>query len=397
MATTTKRRGFQTWAGVAVAAAMLVSAACAQAQDTVKIGQIEAQTGPNAIYGWMGSQGVPMAVDEINKAGGFRVGDKTYKLELISLDTRGDPKEATIQLKRLLEQDKARFVFGPFLSNVFVTVLPYAKQFNGKFLLMGGATRIHDFVGQPDHDFVIRTWNWDAGPNGFGERMVDYLIKTASPKKVAMLFQNDQGGKVLGEIYEPLFKAKGIETVTEYFEPGTKDFTPVLAKLSAFKADYLFPGYADALLYDIVRQATEGNFVRKFFLVRGSLGPGMKNKDGIEDYIVYVPKHFEEAEKRSPKVKQFVEAYKAFYKREFPYDQAPLCSSSCYDHVYMLVNAMQKAGSVEDVGKIRAALLSFTYSGVWTIKFDQRGEQIFDFDIVHLKKGGAIQITHVEP
>src|ERR1700704_5786654 len=127
------------------------AAQLAQAQDVVKIGQIEAQTGTNAIYGWMGSQGVPMAIDEINKAGGLKVGDKAYKLELISLDTRGDPKEATIELKRLLEQDKARFVFGPFLSNVFVTVLPYAKQFNGKFLLMGGATRIHDYVGTPDH------------------------------------------------------------------------------------------------------------------------------------------------------------------------------------------------------------------------------------------------------
>jgi branched-chain amino acid transport system substrate-binding protein len=380
-----------------IATALVLGVAWAstgQAQDVVKIGQIEAQTGPNAIYGWMGSQGVPMAVDEINKAGGFKVGDKTYKIELISLDTRGDPKEATIQLKRLLEQDKARFVYGPFLSNVFVTVLPYAKQFNGKFLLMGGATRMHDFVGTPDHDFVIRTWNWDAGSNGFGERMVDYLIKTAGPKKIAMLFQNDQGGKVLGEIYEPLFKAKGIETVTEYFEPGTKDFTPVLAKLAAFKADYLFPGYSDAPLYDIVRQATEGNFIRKFFLVRGSLGPGMKNKDGIEDYVVYVPKYFEEAEKTSPKVKQFVEAYKAFYKRDFPYDQAPLCSSSCYDHVYMLVAAMQKAGTVEDVGKIRAALLSFTHNGVWTIKYDPRGEQVFDFDIAHLKKGGVIQINY---
>jgi len=382
-----------------VAAAILgvVWNATGQAQDVVKIGQIEAQTGPNAIYGWMGSQGVPMAVDEINKAGGFKVGDKTYKIELISLDTRGDPKEATIQLKRLLEQDQARFVYGPFLSNVFVTVLPYAKQFNGKFLLMGGATRMHDYVGTPDHDFVIRTWNWDAGPNGFGERMVDYLIKTASPKKIAMLFQNDQGGKVLGEIYEPLFKAKGIETVTEYFEPGTKDFTPVLAKLAAFKADYLFPGYSDAPLFDIVRQATEGNFIRKFFLVRGSLGPGMKSKDGIEDYIVYVPKYFEEAEKTSPRVKQFVEAYKAFYKRDFPYDQAPLCSSSCYDHVYMLVAAMQKAGTVDDVAKVRAALLSSTHSGMWTIKYDPRGEQIFDFDIAHLKKGGVIQITRVEP
>jgi branched-chain amino acid transport system substrate-binding protein len=382
------------------ASAVILGAVCAtasQAQDVVKIGQIEAQTGANAIYGWMGSQGVPMAVDEINKTGGFKVGDKTYKLELTSLDTRGDPKEATIELKRLLEQDKVRFVFGPFLSNVFVTVLPYAKQFNGKFLLMGGATRIHDFVGQPDHDFIIRTWNWDAGPSGFGERMVDYLIKAAGPKKIAMLFQNDQGGKVLGEIYDPIFKAKGIETVTEYFEPGTKDFTPALAKLSAFKADYLFPGYSDAPLYDIVRQATEGNFIHKFFLVRGSLGPGMKNKDGIEDYIVYVPKYFEEAEKTSPKVKQFVEAYKAFYKRDFPYDQAPLCSSSCYDHVHMLVAAMQKAATVEDVGKIRAALLSLTYEGLWTIKFDARGEQIFDFDIAHLKKGGAVQITRVVP
>jgi branched-chain amino acid transport system substrate-binding protein len=369
----------------------------AQAQDVVKIGQIEAQTGPNAIYGYMGSQGVPMAVDEINKAGGFKIADKAYKIELISLDTRGDPKEATIQLKRLLEQEKARFIFGPFLSNVFVTVLPYAKQFNGKFLLMGGATRMHDFVGQPEHDFVIRTWNWDAGPNGFGERMVDYLIKTASPKKVAMLFQNDQGGKVLGEIYEPIFKAKGIEYVTEYFEPGTKDFSPVLAKIANFKADYLFPGYADAPLYDIIRQATEGNFIRKFFLVRGSLGPGMKNKDGIEDYIIYVPKHFEEAEKTSPKVAKFIADYKAFHKRDFPYDQAPLCSSSCYDHVHMLVAAMQKAGSVDDVGKVRAALISNTYSGIWTIKFDPKGEQIFDFDIAHLKKGGTMQINRIEP
>ncbi len=90
---------------------------------TVKLGQIEAQTGPNAIYGYMSSQGVPIAVDEINKAGGFKVGDTTYKLELIALDTRGDPKEATIQLKKLLEQDKVKFVFGPFLSNVFVTVV----------------------------------------------------------------------------------------------------------------------------------------------------------------------------------------------------------------------------------------------------------------------------------
>lgn len=383
--------------GLAAAVGLGAALGSAHAQNVVKIGQIEAQTGPNAIYGWMSSQGAPIAVEEINKAGGFKVGDKTYKLDLIQLDTRGDPKDASVQLKRLLEQDKVKFVFGPFLSNVFVTVLPYAKQFNGKFLLMGGGTRIHDYAGKPGYDFVIRTWNWDSGSNGFGEKMVDYLVKKAHPKKVAMLFQNDQGGHVLGEIYEPIFKAKGIETTTEYFEPGTKDFSAVLAKIAAGKPDYLFPGYSDAALYDIVRQATEGNFIRKFFLVRGSLGPGMKNKDGIEDYIVYVPKYFEEAEKTNDKVKHFIAAYKAHYKRDFPYDQAPLCSSSCYDHVYMLVAAMQKAGTVDDVAKIRQALLSMTYHGMWNLKFDEHAEEVFDFDIVHLQKGGKIEVTRVEP
>ena len=124
------------------------------AQGIVKLGQIEAQTGPNAIYGFMSSQGVPVAVDEINRNGGFKVGDTTYKLELDALDTRGDPKEATIDLKRLLEQDKVKFVFGPFLSNVFVTIYPYAKQFNGKFLMLGGGTRIHEYVGQPGNEFL---------------------------------------------------------------------------------------------------------------------------------------------------------------------------------------------------------------------------------------------------
>ena len=362
----------------------LLAAAPSFAEDVVKIGEIEAQTGPNAIYGYMSSQGTPIAVDQINKAGGFKVGDKTYKLELISQDTRGDPKEASIQLKRLLESDGVKFIFGPFLSNVFVTIEPYAKQFNGKFLMMGGATRIHDFVGTPDHDFLLRTWNWDAGPNGFGNLMVDNLIKETGIKKIAILMQNDQGGKVIGDIYMPLFKEKGIDAQIEFFDPGTNDFSAVLAKLAASKPDFLFPGYGDAAIYDIVRQATEGNFFRRFFMTRGSLGPGLKNKDEIDDYFVYVPKYFEQAEKTDPKVAKFVADYKAFYKRDFPYDQGPMCSSSCYDHVFMLVEAMKKAGSVDDVAKIRKELLAMSYDGLWKIKYDEHGEEIINFDVVRL-------------
>ena len=378
------------------AAALGVSLA-AQAQDVLKIGQIEAQTGTLATYGWMGYQGARLAIDEINRAGGFKVGAKTYKLELVSQDTRGNPQEALIQLKGLLEQQRVKYVFGPFLTNVFNGIEPYATQNNGKFLMMGGATAIHAMLGKPNHEYLIRTWNWDAGASGFGQLMVDYL-KQQGAKKTAMLFQNDAFGKVAVDIYSPIFQKAGIELQIELFEPGTKDYSAPLAKLAAGKPEFLFPGYTDAVLYDIVRQATETGLFKRFFLVRGSMGPGLKNKDLIDDYIAYLPKCFEEAEKKEPKVKAFIAAYKQFYKtNEFPYDQAPLCSSSCYDHVYMLVEAMKKAGTVDDVAKVKQALLSENYHGLWNIRYDATGEAVFDFDVLHMRKGGAITATRVTP
>ncbi len=337
------------------------------------------------------------AINEINRAGGFKVGDKTYKLQLISPDTRGNPQEALIQLKRMVEQDNARYVFGPFLTNVFNGIQPYVSQNNGKFLLMGGATSIRFQFGKPGADTLMRTWNHDAGPNGFGKLMVDYLRKQGV-KKVAMLFINDAFSKVAVDMYEPIFKDLGIELQIELFEPGTKDFSAPLAKLAAGKPDFLFPGYTDAVLYDIVRQATETGLFKRFFLVRGSMGPGLKNKDLIDDYVAYLPKYFEAAEKNEPKVKAFVAAYKAFYNtQDFPYDQAPLCSSSCYDHLYMLVEAMKRAGTVDDVAKVKKELMSMTYNGLWNIRYDATGEAVFDFDAVHMRKGGAITVTRIEP
>ncbi|MDQ2929180.1 MAG: ABC transporter substrate-binding protein [Caldimonas sp.] len=375
--------------------ALTAFAVSAQAQGIVKIGDLEAQTGSLNTYGWMSSQGVRMAVDEINKAGGFQVAGKTYKLELSSPDTQGNPQQALIQLKKMLEEDKIRFVFGPFLTNIFKGIEGYAKPQDGHFLLMGGATQIHYELAKPGNDYLVRTWNWDAGPSGFGTLMVEYL-KKRNVKKVAMLMQNDAFGHVAADIYREAFKAAGIEFTENWFEPGTKDYSAVLSKIGADKPDYLFPGYTDAVLYDIVQQATQLGLT-KFWLVRGSLGPALKNKDYIDDYVAYIPKYFEQAQNTEPKVKKFVEAYKAFYKKDFPYDQAPLCSSSCYDHVFMLVEAMKRAGTVDDVARVKAALLSFTYEGLWNIRYDKTGEEVINFDIVDVQKGGKITVNHQQP
>ena len=67
------------------------------------------------------------------------------------------------------------------------------------------------------------------------------------------------------------------------------------------------------------------------------------------------------------------------------------------DSVYMLGEAMKRAGSVDDVAKVKQALMSFTYNGVWNIRYDKTGEAVFGFDMAHMKKGGAISLAHIEP
>ncbi len=201
---------------------------------------------------------------------------RTTSSQLLNPDTQGNPQQALIELKKMLEQEHVKYVFGPFLTNVYKGIAPYAQGNNGKFLMIGGATAIHFDLGKPNNDYLMRSWNWDAGPSGFGSLMVQNL-KSRGAKKVAMLMQNDAFGHVARDIYAPLFKDAGIAFDEEWFEPGTTDFSSVLAKIAAGKPDYLFPGYTDAVLYDIVRQATEVG-INKFWLVRGSLGPGAEEQ-----------------------------------------------------------------------------------------------------------------------
>src|SRR5690348_9967308 len=117
---------------------VLLGSPRAQAQEVVKLGEIEAQTGPINTYGWMSSQGVRMAVDEINKAGGFEVAGKKYKLQLFNPDTQGNPQQALIEFKNMLDREHVKYVLGPFLTNVYKGIEPYANEHNGQFLMMGG-------------------------------------------------------------------------------------------------------------------------------------------------------------------------------------------------------------------------------------------------------------------
>lgn len=87
---------------LSVAATMLALAPiAAQAEDTIKIGFVGAFTGALAPYDQPTLQGIQLAVDQINKAGGI---DGKFKIELITRDMRSETAQSAVMAQEVIDQ-----------------------------------------------------------------------------------------------------------------------------------------------------------------------------------------------------------------------------------------------------------------------------------------------------
>ena len=112
---------------LALAAALVLSGASAQAQPVVKIGFASPLTGPQAHYGIDNRNGARMAIDELNTRG-TALGGKPVKFELVAEDDQADPKTGTIVAQRLVDAG-IRGMVGHFNSGVTIPAsLVYAEN-----------------------------------------------------------------------------------------------------------------------------------------------------------------------------------------------------------------------------------------------------------------------------
>jgi len=105
-------------------------AAAAQA-ETVKIGILHSLSGTMAISETSLRDTLLFAFDEINKAGGVKLGDKSYTIEPVIVDGASNWPLFAEKAKQLLEVDKAAAVFGCWTSVSRKSVLPVFEKDNG--------------------------------------------------------------------------------------------------------------------------------------------------------------------------------------------------------------------------------------------------------------------------
>ena len=210
-----------------IAAGALCLSLSAVAAD-IKIGAAEALSGPAGQYGQSIKNGLQLAADELNAAGGV----KGSKIALQFEDEAGKKEQAIDVFKKLIFQDKVLMIFGPTLSNSAQAADPIAQA--AKTVVFGTSNTAEGITSIGDYVFRNSVTEADVLPE-----TLRVAIKHAKVGKVAVMYGNDDVFTKSG--YDAFKKAldtlKIPVTTTETFAKGDVDFKAQLTKIKASGAD----------------------------------------------------------------------------------------------------------------------------------------------------------------
>jgi len=216
--------------------------------DPIKIGVLGVMSGSAASWGLVCKYCAEANAKIYNDQGGVVIDGVRHKIEVVSIDTKQDPKVAVTGAERLVYQDKIKYIIGPNVDNTSVSVAPVMEA--------GGAVYVpycfNKAVFTSPHDNAILGMiaSYQSGPI-----IYKYMMENHGVKTIAFVARNQPDP--LNQRKEGMEAAKklGLEIVSweDTYEPGTTDFFPVMTKVIGGKPNQIVlsgvsPGDAPLLL-----------------------------------------------------------------------------------------------------------------------------------------------------
>jgi len=308
--------------------------AAAPAGDTVKIGFLGALTGDVAMFGKPTLEGMKMAAEELNAAGGVL----GKKIEIVEADNRGDKQEGASVTQKFVSRDKVVAIVGDPTTGITKVAAPVAQK-AGVVLLSAGATG-PGVVEIGDYIFRDTLLDSIAIP-----ACIEYFAKDLGFKKVAIITSdnNDYSVGLSQTFRDAAAKVPSIKIVAdEKVKDGDKDFSAQITNIKGKKPDViLFSGYytEGALIMKEARKqglkspmfGGDGLFSPKFIELGGPAVEGSMSALGFS------------TEQATPETTKFIESFKAKHNGELP----GLFDAQGYDAVMLLADAMKRANSLD--------------------------------------------------
>ena len=335
---------FKSFRRLAAAGAVALAIGGAAHADEINIGFTGPLSGGAALYGENTLEGLRMAAEEINAAGGITVDGEKHTINIQALDDKYSPSQAAVNGKRLVQQYNAPVIFTPHSGGTFAL-----QAFNERdgFLVMS-YTSVPAVTAKGNKLTVKIPPNFTDYIEPFSRITMDRF-----GNKLGVANATHDYAKYWTKEFVPVWRELGGEVAAmnpmDYNKSA--DFYTGVSKVLSEDPDVMFVGGASEPTGLVVRQARELGFEGGFILMDqakmdevAKVSGGIKSLEGSVG-VVPLDKYENEG------AKLFLEKWKKDHN-------GVATSETAYNYfaMYLIAQAMQEAGTVDDAKAIRAAI-----------------------------------------
>lgn len=352
--------------------------AAAPAGEPIRVGYLNVLSGPFQTLGQSELNGVKLAIEHINAAGGIQ----GRPVELVGAeDDQAQANLAASAFKKLVEQGEATIVIGPGTTAPAVASAELADSL--------GVVNVN-LVSQPEtwegKQYVFSSFSVQ---DTYAQAIVDYLAAhhpdAASP---AVISCNLPYGEYGMGLLKAQVESHGLEVgLTDTWDPAAFDFTSLAQKLAQASPDaILMWGCASAADGQIIKQVREGGYEGPFIAdvtladkhVPEIAGDAAESVVAFSQIDYFTP---------SEETKRFLDDFRELYGEE----SSAYWGAVAYDAMKMVAAGIEAAGGSSDPEALLPVLTDLQHEGVigtyaWTSEY-RAGPGVESFIPITFKNG----------
>ena len=339
------------------------------------------------LYGWDAERGINLAVSEINAAGGVNVGGEKRPFKVEVIDTRdlepGVPvSEALLAVEKLILDKKADFIVGgPVRSEAALAAMPLLSKYKKVSILTTGVLtpKYHALVAKQYDKFKYCFRIHGEAKNLVGEMFANFteLKEKHGFNNLFIIAQDVSHARGAAKVMKAVAEKKGWNvTGVEIYPTGATDFSMGLLKAKNSQSEIINIWMDMPESAILLKQWYEMKIPALPFgsTLAAAEQPGFwKATEGKGEYtLCNVVNAGNAPSEATPWTMKFYDAYTKMWGVE----PEGLGSSSSYMAVYVLRDAIERAGSL-DSDKVVAELEKTDVMGVYgRLRFDPKSHQV---------------------
>ena len=363
-------------------ASLLFAFACqpgAGGGDKVRIGVFMSLTGDTANFGISSVNGIKMAAEEVNAAGGIN----GKQIELLVQDDRSDASEAATIVTKFVTQDQVHAILGEVASSRSIAAAPIAQ--NAKIPMLTPSSTNPEVTRKGN--YIFRSCFIDPVQ---GAAIAQFAAKTLGAKRGALMVDRKQDystglEKVINEVFT---KLGGQIVVTQSYASGDQDFNAQITDIKGANPDVIFvPGYyGDVGLF--AKQARDKGVTVPLVGGDGWDSPSLYQIGGAALNGSYFSNHYS-PDDTDPIVQKFVSDYKA------KYGSVPdALAATAYDAARIMFDAIKRANSLDGAAIRDALAATKEFPGVTgKVTFNENRDAVKPIVMVKIEAGGKFVVA----